>query len=79
MKQPDSQISETPAGSDRSRYVTPRLETLGDIRDLTLGGSPGTGDSPGDPANQKSIGAGPQPSNNPQGPPRPDMPPQPGQ
>jgi hypothetical protein len=25
----------------------PRLEVLGDVRDLTLGGSPGTGDSAG--------------------------------
>ncbi len=26
-------------------YATPRLEALGDIRDITLGGSPGQGDS----------------------------------
>jgi hypothetical protein len=29
----------------RRAYHTPRLEVLGDIRDLTLGGSPGQGDS----------------------------------
>jgi len=34
----------------RCAYACPRLEVLGDIRDLTLGGSPGTGDS-GNPEN----------------------------
>lgn len=29
----------------RRSYSRPRLEVLGDIRDLTLGGSPGVGDS----------------------------------
>lgn len=29
----------------RLPYETPRLVCLGDVRDLTLGGSPGTGDS----------------------------------
>lgn len=29
----------------RQSYITPRLELLGDIRDLTLGGSPGQTDS----------------------------------
>lgn len=29
----------------RRSYACPRLEVLGDIRDLTLGGTPGTGDS----------------------------------
>lgn len=29
----------------REPYQAPRLLALGDVRDLTLGGSPGTGDS----------------------------------
>ncbi len=34
----------------RLPYSPPRLEVLGDVRDLTLGGTPGLGDS-GDPMN----------------------------
>lgn len=34
-----------PCEARRLPYITPRLELLGDVRDLTLGGSPGTGDS----------------------------------
>ena len=34
----------------RLPYAPPRLEVLGDVRDLTLGGTPGLGDS-GDPLN----------------------------
>lgn len=34
----------------RRPYAPPRLEALGDLRSLTLGGSPGLGDS-GDPLN----------------------------
>ena len=34
----------------RKIYATPALKCLGDVRDLTLGGSDGTGDS-GDPGN----------------------------
>lgn len=34
----------------RRPYHTPRLERLGDLRSLTLGGSPGAGDST-DPLN----------------------------
>lgn len=37
----------------RRPYRQPRLDCLGDVRDLTLGGTPGTGDSP-DPANTQS-------------------------
>jgi hypothetical protein len=33
----------------RKPYATPNLEALGDIRDLTLGGSKGAGDSGGMP------------------------------
>lgn len=35
------------ASADRQVYVRPVLTTLGDVRDLTLGGSPGSGDSAG--------------------------------
>ena len=31
-------------------YQSPQLIAYGDIRDITLGGSPGLGDSAGDPA-----------------------------
>jgi hypothetical protein len=31
--------------SAREAYVAPVLTLLGDVRDLTLGGSPGSGDS----------------------------------
>ena len=40
------------AAPRRRAYAHPRLEVLGDVRDLTLGGSPGIGDS-GDPLNFK--------------------------
>lgn len=33
------------APSRRLPYSAPRLEALGDIRELTLGGTPGSGDS----------------------------------
>ena len=36
------------------RYLPPRVEPLGDVRDLTFGGSPGVGDS--GPPNTKVIG-----------------------
>jgi hypothetical protein len=35
----------TGPGARRRPYAPPRLEALGDVRDLTLGGSPGLGDS----------------------------------
>lgn len=38
----DRPKSQAPA---RAAYRPPRLAVLGDIRSLTLGGSPGTGDS----------------------------------
>ena len=37
----------------RSAYATPRLEQLGDVRELTLGGSPGAGDS-GSPTTKRT-------------------------
>jgi hypothetical protein len=49
-----------PGGNESSEetrcYVPPRLEVLGDVRELTLGASPGAGDS-----------SGPQNTNSPQG------------
>jgi hypothetical protein len=39
-------------GDDLRPYSPPRLEVLGDVRDLTLGGSPGVGDS-GNPLTRK--------------------------
>jgi hypothetical protein len=49
---PSKPLSEEPndaAQRNRGRkpYSSPRLTKLGYIRDLTLGGSPGTGDSGG--------------------------------
>jgi len=32
-------------GSDKRPYEKPKLVSLGDIRDVTMGGSPGFGDS----------------------------------
>jgi len=34
-----------PSGLEAPIYVAPKLTLLGDVRDLTLGGSVGTGDS----------------------------------
>ena len=42
----------TPAPETRERYIAPTLVCLGDVRELTLGGSPGSGDS-GDPGTQR--------------------------
>jgi hypothetical protein len=42
----------TIAPAVREAYETPVLIRLGDVRDLTLGGSPGSGDS-GDPGAQR--------------------------
>lgn len=41
---PLSQVADEHRGV-RATYEAPRLLCLGDVRDLTLGGSPGTGDS----------------------------------
>jgi len=40
------------AADSRLIYASPTLKFLGDVRDVTLGGSPGTGDS-GDPGTQQ--------------------------
>lgn len=34
-----------PEPDERRPYVTPEIEVLGDVRDLTLGATPGAGDS----------------------------------
>ena len=39
----------------RLPYTRPHIEVLGDVRDLTLGGTPGLGDS-GDPMNRQPLG-----------------------
>jgi len=41
----------------RKRYSRPELVALGDVRDATLGGSPGIGDS-GSPTSFRPPGAG---------------------
>jgi hypothetical protein len=47
----------------RRPYVSPRLVELGDLRSLTLGGSPGAGDSGvGRPRKPLVIGQAPFPS-----------------
>lgn len=38
-------VKNSSAPGRRRPYRTPRLERLGDLRSLTLGGSPGAGDS----------------------------------
>lgn len=49
----------TKTENDRKPYRKPGLESLGDLRSLTLGGSPGAGDSGGVP---RKVSAGlPQP------------------
>lgn len=40
-----SRPAPTPERARREPYVQPRLVRLGDLRSLTLGGSPGFGDS----------------------------------
>jgi hypothetical protein len=49
--------------SARRPYVSPHLVELGDLRSLTLGGSPGANDSGvGDPRKPLVIGQAPFPS-----------------
>ncbi len=47
MIQSDTQRDPTTESNviERKAYEPPALTLLGDVRDLTLGGSPGTGDS----------------------------------
>lgn len=53
MNQTQVTVIATPDTIDARRsYVAPTLTCLGDVRDLTLGGSDGTGDS-GDPGTQQ--------------------------
>jgi hypothetical protein len=44
-------VQAVPAAT-RAPYETPVLINLGDVRDITLGGSPGSGDS-GNPGTQR--------------------------
>ncbi|MBI4819746.1 MAG: lasso RiPP family leader peptide-containing protein [Deltaproteobacteria bacterium] len=43
------------AGAEPEAWSSPRLSRLGDIRELTLGGSPGAGDS-GNPTTFRAPG-----------------------
>lgn len=46
MRRPqDSRGDLQPHGKRRHGYEAPRLEVLGDVRDVTLGATPGIGDS----------------------------------
>lgn len=47
----NAQLNKT--GKDRKPYRAPRLESLGDLRSLTLGGSVGIGESGGGPRKVK--------------------------
>ena len=58
---PDQRCTPEDAESRRP-YVSPRLVELGDLRSLTLGGSPGAGDSGiGSPRKPLVIGEAPIP------------------
>lgn len=50
-KKPEAE-SGNESSKTRRPYATPRVEILGDVRDVTLGGSPGPGDSNGIGTNQ---------------------------
>ena len=49
------QDARTDGLADRRPYETPRLEVYGNIRELTLGGSPGIGDSGGFPTKPRGF------------------------
>ena len=52
-----SELRSTPEDVETRRpYVSPRLVELGDLRSLTLGGSPGAGDSGVGPRKPLVIG-----------------------
>jgi hypothetical protein len=56
MHNVEDRIPESSSAADRAArklYAPPRLVCLGDVRDLTLGGSPGSGDS-GNPGIQQT-------------------------
>jgi hypothetical protein len=49
------ELNETPQSSlpiTRKPYIQPKLECFGDVRSLTLGGSPGMTDSGGESGSQ---------------------------
>jgi hypothetical protein len=41
----DNKIKEPTVSNQKKQYEKPCLKSLGDIRDVTMGGSPGSGDS----------------------------------
>lgn len=49
IKQSETETSEKKkqVAPTRKVYIAPKLEEMGDMRSLTLGGSPGTGDTGG--------------------------------
>jgi hypothetical protein len=55
-----SQLPLRKEANRRKQYRKPKLEELGDLRTLTLGGSPGGGDS-GSLTTRKPFGSLPQP------------------
>ena len=55
------QASHTAASDRRRPYTTPRLEVYGDIQALTLGGSPGMGESGATNRNPLGVKRKPQP------------------
>lgn len=72
-----SQLPVEEQGKRRRKYRKPRLEKLGDLRTLTLGGSPGLNDS-GSQFTHKPPGTMPQPDGfpfPPDGPPKDGWPP----
>ena len=46
---------QSPETSPKKLYSPPKLEKLGDLRTITLGGSPGTGDLSGNPLIQAQL------------------------
>lgn len=47
MTMPSKSVPDTQAQLELPAYVSPRMIDLGTLRDLTLGASPGVGDSGG--------------------------------
>ncbi|HOP21407.1 MAG TPA: lasso RiPP family leader peptide-containing protein [Gammaproteobacteria bacterium] len=45
MKDVKSSNQKNEKQTKKQKYTTPKLFSLGDIRDVTMGGSPGVGDS----------------------------------
>lgn len=61
MIHPDEQIPVGQIPEERTElrpYETPRLEVFGDVRDLTLGNSPGVGESTANGTKKSGPGTG---------------------